>query len=698
MKHAKFLLVVASTLFISPAFSRDLSSNTLQPVIVTANPFLHSAQDLAQPVTELSGDNLLKKLQPTIGETLSQELGIRSTYFGPNASRPVIRGLGGDQIQILQNGVANLDASAASDDHAVGIDPLSIERIEVVRGPAALLYGSKAIGGVVNVIDNRIPSQPIAEKVTGVVDARYNSANNERAASALFEGGVENYAWHFNRFKRETDDIKIPGYARSKHLRGEEPLAENESEEKNRLNNSQSQSDGSTIGLSRFFDKGYFGVSFTNYDNNYGVLGHKHAHHEEHEEHGDEEHEEHDEHAAEQEPDVTIKMKQQRLDFAGEYREPASFIKNIKYKLGLSNYEHKEFEGSEIGTVFKNRGYDSRVEIVHEKFGGFEGAGGFQSSMSDFSALGAEAFLPSTTTHTNSGFILEEIPVGNVRFQLGGRFDYQTIKADESPVFGAAQSREDLTGSGSAGFVYHPITNYAVALSTSFTQRAPNAQELFANGAHVATSNYELGNKNLKVQQSQGIDLSLRKEYGAVTGEVNLFYNRFQNFITSMLTGEDDAESALPIYAYRNIGAEFYGAEAKAKFTAYDLNAHKLAFEIRGDYVEAKNTNTNEALPRISPARVGASAIYNYQKMGLRLDVDHTFAQNRTAQFERKTEGYTMLNAGADYKMNFASSNFMLYLKATNLLNEEARNHVSFLKEIAPMMGRSVMIGVRTAF
>ncbi len=692
MKHAKFLLAVASTLFISPAFSRDLSSTTLQSVVVTANPFLHSAQDLAQPVTELSGDNLLKKLQPTIGETLSQELGIRSTYFGPNASRPVIRGLGGDQIQILQNGVANIDASAASDDHGVSIDPLSIERIEVVRGPAALLYGSKAIGGVVNVIDNRIPSQPIAEKLTGVVDARYNSVNNERAASALFEGGVENYAWHFNRFKRETDDVKIPGYARSKNLRSAEPLAENESEERNKLNNSQSQSDGSTIGLSRFFDKGYFGVSFTDYNNDYGVLGHKHS---EHEEHG---HEEHEEHAEEQEPEVTIKMKQQRLDFAGEYKEPASYIKNVKYKLGLSNYEHTEFEGSEIGTVFKNRGYDSRIEIVHEKLGAFEGAGGFQSSMSDFSALGAEAFLPSTKTHTNSGFILEEIPVGNLRFQLGGRFDYQTIKSDASPIFGAAQSREDLTGSGSAGFVYHPITNYAVALSTSFTQRAPNAQELFANGVHVATSNYELGDKNLKVQQSQGIDLSLRKEYGVVTGEVNFFYNRFQNFITSMLTGEDDAESELPIYAFRNIGAEFYGAEAKAKFIAYDLNAHKLAFEIRGDYVEAKNTNTNEALPRISPARIGASAIYNYQKIGLRLDADHTFAQNRTAQFERKTEGYTMLNAGADYKTNLGSSNFTLYLKATNLLNEEARNHISFLKEIAPLAGRSIMIGVRSSF
>lgn len=669
MNRSKLLIAAALTLSAAQSFAKD--STALKPVIVTANPFLHSAQDLAQPVTQLSGDNLLKKLQPTIGETLSQELGIRSTYFGPNASRPVIRGLGGDQIQILQNGLANLDASAASDDHGVSIDPLSIERIEVVRGPAALLYGSKAVGGVVNVIDNRIPSQPIAEKVTGVVDGRYNSANQERSASALFEGGVENYAWHINGFKRETDNLQIPSFARSKHLRSEEPLAEDEKEANGKLPNSQSDSKGGSFGLSKFFKKGYFGVALTNYESNYGTVA---------------------------EPDVTINMKQQRLDFAGEYKEPMPYVKALKYKLGLSNYEHTEFEGAEVGTIFKNRGYDSRVEIAHEKLGVFEGSGGFQSSMSDFSALGAEAFLPSTKTHTNSGFILEEIPVGNLRFQLGGRFDYQTIKSDQSPIFGAANSREDLTGSGSAGFVYHPVTNYAIALSSALTSRAPNAQELFANGVHVATNNFEQGNKNLKVQQSQGIDLSLRKEAGAVTGEVNFFYNRFQNFITSMLTGENDVESTLPIYAYQNIAAEFYGAEAKAKFNAYDSNSHKLNFELRGDYVEARNRTNGQALPRISPARIGASAIYNYQKIGVRLDVDYNFAQNRVAQFESKTKGYTMLNFGADYKLNFASSNFTLYLKATNLLNEEARNHVSFLKEIAPLQARSLMIGVRSSF
>jgi len=671
MNRYQSLLAASFIFLISPAFSQDLSTTTLKSVIVTANPFSHSAEDLAKPVAQLSGDNLFKKLQPTIGETLAGELGIRSTYYGPNASRPVIRGLGGDQIQILQNGIGNLDASAASDDHGVSIDPLSVESIEVVRGPAALLYGSKAVGGVVNIIDNRIPNQPIAEKITGIVDVRFNSANKERAASALFEGGVENYAWHINGFKRETDDLKIPSFARSKYLRNQEPLAEDEKEANGKLTNSQSSSKGGSAGLSKFFKKGYFGVALTNYESDYGTVS---------------------------KPDVTINMKQQRIDFAGEYKAPNAYIKSLKYKLGLSNYEHTEFEGNLVGTIFKNRGYDSRVELVHEKLGAFEGNAGLQSSMSDFSALGEEAFLPSTVTHTNSGFILEEIPFGNLRFQVGGRFDYQTINANESPIFGAANSRSDLTGSSSAGFVYHPITNYAIALSTSYTQRAPNAQELYSNGVHAATNNFELGDKNLKIQQSQGFDLSLRKESGLVTSEINFFYNRFQNFITAALTGENDAESNLPIYAYKNIPAEFYGTEIKAKLNAYNANSHKLAFELRGDYVEGRNSNNNQSLPRISPARIGASTFYNYQKIGLHFDADYNFAQNRIAQFERKTKGYVMLNAGIDYAMNIGFANATLYLKATNLLNQEARNHVSFLKDVAPLAGRSVMVGIRGAF
>ncbi len=671
MKHFKSAITTFSVLIASNAIAKDLPVSTLSPVVVTANPLGRSANDLTQPVTVLSGDDLLRKSQSTIGETLAGELGIRSTYYGPNASRPIIRGLGDDQIQVLQNGIANLDASAISVDHNVAIDPLSVERIEVVRGPAALLYGSKAVGGVVNVIDNRIPNKPIAEKITGQADTRYNSANSERSGSLLLEGGLGNYAWHANGFKRSTDNLHIPGYARSKALREDQPLDSGTEEARNRLPNSQSTSEGGSVGVSKFFKKGYFGLALTSYDSNYGTVS---------------------------EPDVTIEMKQKRLDLAGAYKEPLEHVKEVKYKLGLSDYKHTEFEGSDAGTVFKNRGYDSRVEIVHNKFGLFEGAVGFQSGLSDFSALGEEAFMPPTTTTNNSAFIFEEIPLDKLRLQFGGRFDYQTTKAGTSSTFATADSRNDLTKSGSTGLIYRPVKGYAVSLSGSYTERAPNAQELYADGPHIATNAFEVGNRNLHIQKSTGLDLSFRKESGPVTGELNFFYNRFHNFITSVASGENDPDSNLPIYNFVNLPAEFYGTEAKADFSAYDANSHKLNFELRGDYVEARNSKTHEPLPRIAPLRIGGSTIYKYQKIGFRLDIDRTFAQNNVAQSEIKTNGYTMVNAGVDYAANIGSTYSTIYLKATNLLDQEARNHSSFLKDIAPLPGRSIMVGIRSAF
>ncbi|MFT6106975.1 MAG: iron complex outermembrane receptor protein [Rickettsiales bacterium] len=690
MNYFKSILVTSVVTFSAfNSFAED-QAVILNPVIVTANPLGLSSDRLTQSVTLLEGKDLHRKLQPTIGETLAGEPGIRSTYFGPGASRPVIRGLGGDQINILQNGINNMDASSNSADHNLAIDPLSVERIEIIRGPSALLYGSKAVGGVVNIIDNRIPDQPIPEKATGATDFKYNSVNNERSGSILLEGGLGNYAWHINGFKRTTDDIDIPGYARSSNARSEEPLDGDEAEERGAINNSQSDSDGVTVGISRFFDKGYFGVSLTNYETNYGIVGHG-GHHDDHgDDHGDE-------HGGE-DADVRIGMKQRRFDLAGLYKDPSEYIKAIKYKFGFSDYEHTEFEGQEIGTTFENRGYDSRVEFTHNKFGIFEGAFGLQSNRSDFSASGEEAFVPPSNTHTNSAFILEEVPLGDLKLQIGGRLDYQEINVDKVASFENVESRNDLAGSASLGFVYDLPKDYSAAISTSYTQRAPNSQELYSNGEHLATETFEVGNQDLDVQKSVGIDLSLRKNSGFLSGEVSLFYNNFQNFIALNATGEEDHDSDLPIYNYVNMPAEFYGAEVKAMFDAYDKNKHKVNFEIRGDYLEARNRSTSEHLPRISPARVGGSAIYDYNKVGLRLDVDYTFAQNNVADEEVPTEGYVMLNARTDYQINLGPTSSILYLNATNLLDQEARNHVSFLKDNIPLPGRSFMVGIKTLF
>lgn len=664
--------VVISTLFsFAPLAKAEVK--TMESIIVTANPLERSANELVQPINVILGDTLLRKLQPTIGETLNSEIGIRSSYYGPAASRPVIRGLDGDQINIMQNGINNLDTSNTSVDHNVAIDPLSIEKIEIVRGPAALLYGSKAVGGVVNIIDNRIPNQPIKEKITGVTDVIYNSVNNERSGSVLLEGGLDDYSWHLNSFKRSTDEVEIPGYAETGASAGEI---------KGKIENSQSKSDGITAGISRFFDKGYLGISFTDYNTNYGIIGHEH-------------------HGAGEHSDTIVDMKQQRFDFAGLYKEPTQNIKAINYKFGFSDYEHREFEGNESGTLFTNKGYDSRVEIIHNKLGLFEGTIGLQSSKSDFSATGEETFIPPSTTNNNSAFILEEVPFKSIKLQIGGRLDYQEINADKVTGFENIKSRSDLTGSASLGFVYKLPKNYLTKISTSYTQRAPNAQELYAKGDHEAISIAEIGDQNLNIQKSIGIDLSLAKNSDFAKSEVNLFYNNFQDFIALSPTGSkiyDGITYEHNVYNYANLPVKFYGIEAKTTISAYNTNYHNLDFEIRGDYLRAKNRRTSENLPRIAPARIGGSAIYQYNKIGLNLDADYTFAQNNIASSELKTDGYFMLNAGADYKINVGLTTSTLYLKARNLLNEEARNHVSFIKDKAPLPGRAFIIGLKTSF
>ena len=678
-----FLLFVSSSY---AAFAEEpIEAN---PVIVTAGPLGRTASELSQPVTVVTGDEAVKNPGTTLGEVLKNEPGIRSSYFGPNVSRPVIRGLNGDQINILQNGISNLDASATSADHNVAIDPLAIERIEVLRGPSALLYGSKAVGGVVNLIDNRIPSETIGAPVTGIIDGRFNSVNEERSGAVLLEGGTDEIAWHLNAFKRRTSDTRIPGFARSAQLRAAEPLEDDdEAEERNRLENSQSETQGVTVGVSKLFDRGYVGIAFSRYESEYGIVGHDH-HHEE----------EDDDHDHEEEGGVLLDMEQNRFDFAGLYRNPFDGIRDVRYKIGFSDYEHQEFEGNEAGTVFKNRGFDSRLEFTHEKIAEYEGVFGLQFNMNDFEALGDEAFVPTTTTMNIAGFILEERSFDKLDVSFGGRLDYQEIDKDQSATFGAAQSREDFTGSASVGFVYNFPQDYKFALSTAYTQRAPNAQELFANGVHVATETFEVGDANLDVQESVGIDASFRKVKGPVTGEINLFYTYFRDFIALSPTGTEDAESETPIFTYANLPAEIYGIEARGRTGVYDDGRHDLDVELRGDYLQARNRRTGDFLPRIAPARLGGAAIYGIDNVTLRLDAEYNFAQNDNAPNELSTDDFTMLDFGVDYNLSLGETSTTFYVKATNLLDQEARNHVSFLKDRAPLPGRSIMTGLRSAF
>ena len=639
--------------------------------VITGTPLQRTLFELATPVSVLADEELAVRLQPTLGETLNTLPGVNSTYYGPNASRPVIRGLDGDHIRILENGVGLIDASATSVDHAVGTDPLTIRRIEVVRGPAALLYGSAAVGGVVNVINNRIPDERIKSPITGAIEGRYGSADDLRSGGGLIEGGSKGLAYHLDGFARESDDLRIPGFARSERRRALDPLPPGETEAQDKLPNSQGKADGGAAGLSYVWDKGHVGASVSGFNNVYGTVA---------------------------EEDVTIRLHQRRVDVAGEFIAPSQRINKLTYKLGLSDYRHTEYEGAATGTVFNNRGYDGRVELLHAPLGRFEGAVGFETQRSDFSALGEEGFLPPTSMLVNSGFVFEEVDFDPVRFQFGGRFDYQTVSAEADPDFGPAASRDFPTGSGSAGVVYTFLQDYAAALSAAYTQRAPNYQELYADGAHIATAAFEVGDRNLGVESSVGLDLSLRKRAGRVTGSLGGFYNRFDQFITLTPTGLIDPEAGVPIYNYVGRPAEFYGAESELVFHLLDTEPHKVHLDVRADWLEARDRDTGEPLPRISPLRFGGGVSYDFGNFGARLEVLRYASQSRVSAGELPTDSYTMLNASVTYTAKVGAVTLNFFARGANLLDQEARNHVSFLKDLAPLAGRGAVVGVRASF
>ncbi|HYG61137.1 MAG TPA: TonB-dependent receptor plug domain-containing protein, partial [Thermoanaerobaculia bacterium] len=336
-------------------------------ILVTASPDARSRNEVAQPTSVLSGEELQRQLQPTLGETLNEQPGVTSTSFGMGASRPVIRGLGGDRIRVLESGLGSGDASTTSPDHAVSVDPLSAERIEVLRGPATLLYGSSAVGGVVNVIDNRIPDALPEEAVAGTVEVRGGSVADERGGAAALQGGFGRFAWSASFHTRETDDYDIPGFAESEALRrAEEEEGEEHEQATGRLPNSATDSEGGSLGASWIGDGGFLGVSVTGFDSLYGIPGGHEHHHEEGEEHEEEEEGE--------EPGVRVDLTQRRYDLRGGVTRPFAFFRGANVRFGVSDYEHQELEGEEVGTLFTSDSREGRVELLQRQVGPLTGS------------------------------------------------------------------------------------------------------------------------------------------------------------------------------------------------------------------------------------------------------------------------------------------------------------------------------------
>ncbi|UCR82983.1 TonB-dependent receptor [Pseudomonas chlororaphis] len=659
----------AALLFASQAHALEL-----QPQVITANPL--GSQQTAAPSTVLEGDDLTLQQQGSLGETLNKQPGVSSSYFGPGASRPIIRGLDGDRIRLLRNGVGALDASSLSYDHAVPLDPVNVERIEIVRGPAALLYGGSAIGGVVNTFDNRIPTEAI-EGIQGAGELRYGGADTTRSSAGKLEAGNGTFALHLDANSRQFNDLKIPGYARSRHA----PASEDGNGKKGRLGNSDGRQDGGAIGGSYTWDDGYAGLSYSNYDSNYGSPA---------------------------EEDVRIRMKQDHYAFASELRNLDGPFSSLKFDAGYTDYEHREIEGGETGTIFKNKGYEARVEARHQPLGPLNGVIGTQVNRSEFSALGEEAFVPQTDTDSAALFILEELQATErLKLSLGGRLEHTRVDPDSkgNERFSQADSSSSFTaGSLSSGAVYTLTPIWSVAATLGYTERAPTFYELYANGAHVATGTYEVGDANLSKEKAVSSDLALRFDNGTHKGSVGVFYSHFSNYIgllgsgrTLNDEGEEDA-GGMPEYTYSGVRARFAGIEAQDHWKLGESAYGKFALELSGDYTRAKNLDNGEALPRIAPLRLNSGLLWELDRWQARIDVEHAASQRRVPDNESGTDGYTTLGASAGYHFDIGSSQWLAFVKGENLTNQTVRYASSILRDIAPAQGRSIEVGLRTTF
>lgn len=656
------ILIALAATFASPTIAaEDNKTIDLPTVPVTGNPLGVSSDALVVPVSVLSGRELSLKREGTLGETLNGIPGVSATQFGPNASRPVIRGLDGERVRIMQNGLGILDASSLSFDHAVGVDPLIIEQIDVVRGPAALLYGGSAMGGVVNAIDHRIPKEQL-DGVTGRAETRFGGPDNARNGAAVIDVGNGRIAIHADAYTRKTSDLDIPGYAvsRRKSAQANGPAREN----RGKLVNSSADGDGGALGAALTFDNGYIGTSFSTLNNNYGVVA---------------------------EENVRIDMQSNRWDVASEFTDLSGLINRVKLRIAHTDYEHRELEGGEVGTTFKNRGIEGSVEVGHKAIGELNGVVGYQFNNTNFEALGDEAFVPGVNTQNHAMYVYEELAIDKHKVTFGGRLGHATVDSKASSTFTNPQNNSFNPNSFALGGLYTIDNNWSLAGNLSHNERAPSYFELYANGAHVATAQFEVGNADLKKERSNGVDAQLRWKDANHSFSIGSYYTRFSNFIGLFGTGNEI--DLLPEAKFIAVPAVFKGLEAEAKFKLTD----RLNLNLLGDYVHAKDQRNDKYLPRIAPLRVGGGLHYQYNSIGARLDVLKAFEQDRTADNELKTDGYTNVSALATYKLP-TKLNLELFAKANNLLNQEIREHASFLKDISMQGQRSILFGLRGDF
>lgn len=655
--------------------SHDDDTPTLADVTVTGTS--PGAAQAAAPAARLAGDQLLLKSNATLGDTLNGLPGVASSYFGPHAGRPVMRGLDGDRVRILQNTGASVDVSALSPDHNAPIDPLAVERIDVLRGPAALQYGGNPMGGVVNLVDNRIPTAPI-NGFTGRADTSYATGGREGSAAALLEGGTDRYALHVDAFSRGSGDVAVPR-ALACGKPGAPALAW-------RICNSANRAQGGAVGGSVFFDRGYLGLSAASYRSDYGTVA---------------------------EDAVTIGMRSTRLALEGLVRLPDGWIESLKGQLSHGDYRHTEYEGPDPGTVFSKRGTDLRLEARHRPLAALKGVWGLQWEGARLAAQGDEAFVPPSRTRGAALFAHEELTTGWGQLSFGARAERLRVSSS-----GSADADRFVPGdrvftpaSAALGALVHVAPRWQLTGHLAHTQRAPKDYELFANGPHVATAAWETGNPALSPEKSTSVEVGAKWQDGPHRFAINAFAAHFSNYIALMGTGRTvgEGDKALPEFAYTGVRARFIGMEASGTVRLWGESgaagrsaASVLDLDLRGDLVRATNLSAGQPLPRIAPARIGATLRWAQGPWGARIGVDHAAAQNRVPLGDRATGAYTLWNAAVTYRQKLGQAQLQWFARVDNLTDRLAYSATSVLTTTAfpkaPLPGRSVRLGVQAVF
>ncbi|MGV9010546.1 TonB-dependent receptor [Brevundimonas sp.] len=644
----------------------------LEEVIVTGVPFGISQNATTIATSVVDEEALAIAPASSLGDLLNGLPGVRSTAFAPGASRPVIRGLTGPRVQVLTNGVGLIDASSVSPDHQVATDPAEANRIEIIRGPATLAYGGSAIGGVVNILDNRIPEELPEGGIDGSVSAQTSTVDDGTAFNGRATIALGQFAVNVDAVTKDANSYDIPGSPISARRAAADGIERPDTG--GVLPNSFSQLDAWGIGGSYIGDKGFFGVSYKQTDSTYGVVA---------------------------EEGVFIDLQQERFDARGEYRFDTGPFRSIRGTYGQADYTHTEFEGpGEPGTIFNSDGKEARLDLVQRERNGWNGAIGIQGLERTFEAIGEEAFVPTTDIEEQGIYTVQRLDLDGYGFEGGLRYDRRTLTA--TPLSGGAEiEREFDNWSASAAAFLRPAPGLFLGLSLSRTERAPSEVELFADGVHIATAAYELGDVNLDSEKVMTLEGTIHYDRGAFRSDLHVYVSKYDGFIDQRDTGdvfefdEDGEIEEFPIFAYLQTDAEFKGFEAQAAYDVWTSGNQVVTLEAAADYVDA-DTDLGPAA-RIPPYSLTGRVKYASTPFDVAMEIRHVGEQDEVAEFELPTDSYTLVNLSGAWRP-FADKNVTLFAEGRNLTDEEAREHVSFLKDIAPQPGRNLRVGVNYRF